>query len=79
MKGERFNMVQNVHDKTYRLLLSNKKELLEILVKAVPIGEKLLNVEIEKCNTRFVTEDYKYREADVVYKIKNTTSASLYL
>ncbi len=65
-------MVQNVHDKTYRLLLSNKGEVLEILQKIIPIGEKLSNVEIEKCNTKFVTENYEYREADIVYRIKNT-------
>ena len=52
-------MVQNVHDKTYRLLLSNKGEVLAILQKIIPIGEKLSNVEIEKCNTKFVTENYR--------------------
>ncbi len=62
-------MVQNVHDKTYRFLLGDKKEVSHMINKYARLHERIIVQNIEKYNTRFITETYEDREADVIYKI----------
>ena len=62
-------MVQNVHDKTYRFLLGDKKEVSHMINKYAKLHEKIIAQNIEKYNTRFITETYEDREADIIYKI----------
>ena len=64
-------MVKNVHDKTYRFLLGDKKEVSHLVNKYVKLHERILPKYIEKYNTRFITEAYEDKEADVIYKIIN--------
>ena len=69
MKGEKQIMVQNVHDKTYRFLLGDKKEVSHMINKYAKLHERIIAQNIEKYNTRFITETYEDREADIIYKI----------
>lgn len=57
------------HDKLFRDLLSNKKEVCSFL-------KEYLNLSIEEQSlipykTTFITNDFKNRESDIIYKIKD--------
>lgn len=61
--------INNQYDKTYRKILSNKKDVTYIINEAINVEIK--PEEIEKYKSSFVTDEYGNREADVVYKLKN--------
>lgn len=66
--------INNAHDKTYRKILDDKEEAVELINKALKLDKeknKLHYLDIEKYNSRFVTNDLKNSEADVIYKYKN--------
>ncbi len=65
--------IHQKHDKTYRGLLSNKKDVVYLLNKELKIKKEqaIKQEEIESYNTRFITEKFENREADIVYKMKN--------
>ena len=60
----------NKHDKAFRDLLSIKEEALNLINKALK-PEKEIKEEIELYNSRFITNRYKDRESDIIYKVKN--------
>ena len=60
------------HDKIFKETLDNKKEFIEFIKKYV-IDEKEIQIEdsdIEKYNTKFITSNFKTKESDIIYKIK---------
>lgn len=59
----------NMHDKLFRDLLGDKKELASFLKLYLNID--LNQEELEKYNSSFITKNYENREADVVYKLKD--------
>lgn len=64
--------IAHEHDKTYRTLLSNKNDVAYIINKALKSKEKskIKNEDLEKYNTNFITNEFKDRQADIVYKLK---------
>ena len=59
----------NMHDKLFRDLLSDKKELAVFLNTYT--GIEVAEDELEKYNSSFITKNYKNSEADIVYKLKD--------
>ena len=60
----------NEHDKVFRDILMIKEEALSLINKALKL-EKEIKEEIELYNSRFITNKYKDRESDIIYKVKN--------
>ncbi len=65
------NTIHNIHDKTYRKILDNKKYATYIINKALKLAKTIDEKEIEKYTNRYITEEYTDKETDVVYKMKN--------
>lgn len=63
----------NEHDKTYRKLLSNKEDTAHIINEALKLDkeDQVIAEELEKYSTNFITNEFKDRQADIVYKLKN--------
>lgn len=59
----------NMHDKLFRDLLSDKKELAVFLNEY--LGLDISEDELEKYNSSFITKNYENSEADIVYKLKD--------
>ena len=65
--------IQQPHDKTYKIILSNKKEVARLINRALKIMDKKCQIkenEIEKYNRSFITKSLKNRESDITYRIK---------
>ena len=63
--------INNKHDKTFRKILDNKKELIIFLNKILKLKNKIKENEVEKYNSSFISIDFRNQESDIVYKIKN--------
>lgn len=57
------------HDKIFKDILQNKNEMAEFLDYFV--GYKISPEELENCNTNYITEGFKYKQTDILYKIKD--------
>ena len=64
-----YNKVNNEHDKVFRTILSDKKEAVIFINKALDLNLK--ESEIEKYKENYITENLINKETDIVYKIKN--------
>lgn len=62
--------VNNEHDKTFRNILNNKQEAANFINKTLKLKKKITADQLEKYTCRFITNDFKDRESDVIYKIK---------
>ena len=62
--------INNIHDKTFRKILDNKKEFKKFLNRILKLEHEINEKNIEKYNSSFVGEDFKNQEADIIYKIK---------
>lgn len=60
----------NEHDKVFRDILNVKEEALSLINRALKPKKKIVE-DIELYNNKFVTSVFKYREADIIYKVKN--------
>ena len=68
-EGYNYNKVNNEHDKVFRTILSDKKEAVIFINKALDLNLK--ESEIEKYKENYITENLINKETDIVYKIKN--------
>ena len=59
------------HDKIFRKILDDKKEAIKFITKALKVKFTIQEEEIEKYNSRYVTNMLKNTEPDVIYKIKD--------
>lgn len=59
------------HDKMFRKLLYNKTQVVELLNRYFEFRNKLKE-DIERYNCKFVNAQFKTREADIIYKLKNS-------
>ena len=61
------------HDKIFKDILDNKKELINFMEQYIGFQkDKILKEEnIEKYNRKFITSDFKTKESDIIYKIKD--------
>ena len=57
------------HDKIFKEIFQDKQELVQFLFMYIGIKTKI--EELELYNTNFITTNYNYRNADIVYKEKN--------
>ena len=65
--------VSQIHDKTYKTILSNKKEVVKLINSTLNLLEEKYQIkedEIEKYNSSFITKSLKNRESDVIYRMK---------
>ena len=58
----------NKHDKIFKSILQDKKELANFLKKYIKHEVEPENIEL--CNTNHITSDYKYSDSDIICKIK---------
>ena len=65
------NTTYHKHDKLFRKILNNKREIVKLINKYVMPKEKIKEEEIEKYDTKYITIRFEERQADVVYKMKN--------
>lgn len=63
--------IRKIHDELFRDILNNKEEFMWFLNSFIKLDINITKDELEKYNRRFVTEEYKSKFSDVVYKIKN--------
>ncbi len=71
-----YEIINNEHDKTYRNVLSDLDEAVEIINEALKLkgNNKIKEEEIERYNNSFITNQYKNRQADIVYKLKTNNT-----
>ncbi|MDR1573557.1 MAG: Rpn family recombination-promoting nuclease/putative transposase, partial [Clostridiales Family XIII bacterium] len=65
-------MKENADDKGYRRILSDKRNFCDFVKNhiAAPWTERLDADALELVDTRFVTKDFKDKEADIIYKAR---------
>ena len=73
-ESEKFNKenktkLDKEHDKIFKMIFSRKKEVAKFLSKILKI--KVKSNDLVASQNNFVTTELKYREADIVYKLKN--------
>ncbi len=66
--------LDNTHDKIFRDLLSDKEEATKFINKFFKGKKQLKKDDLEKYSSSYITKEYKNRESDIVYKIKNTNT-----
>ena len=58
------------HDKLFRDILNNNKEVVKLINRYVEPKEQITENMIEKYDTKFLTNIYEEKVADIVYKLK---------
>lgn len=61
--------IKNEHDKLFKKILEIPKEVESVIRKAVDLGQ-YDKLELESVRNEFVTEDYKGKQVDILYKLK---------
>ena len=56
------------HDKIFKEILQNPKEIAEFMNNFTK--HKVNSDELENYSENYITKDFKYKQADIVYKIK---------
>lgn len=66
------NSLSNKHDKGYKYLLSTKRVFLQLLKSFLKQGwvQKIDENSLERIDKSFILQDFKGKEADIIYKIK---------
>lgn len=66
------NEIHNIHDKTYKDLLGDKKVFLDMLKSYInkPWCDKISKDNLTLIDKSFILSDYEYRESDILYKAK---------
>ena len=62
------------HDKIFKDILDDKKELIKFLNKIIKLDgdkRKFDEVDLEKYNRKFITDKFGTRESDIIYKVKD--------
>ena len=75
LQNEEEEKIDKEHDKIFKSLFSNKKEVAKFINKQLKINgtESMLKArQLEKCNTEFITRKMAKLESDIIYKIKGT-------
>lgn len=65
--------IYHKHDKIFREVLEDKKEVASFINRALKLEDRkgaLKETDIEKYNRKFVTNNFKYAETDIVYRKK---------
>ena len=67
---EKIEKIDKVHDKTLKIVLNIKREVIKLLKGFLEIQEEIKEEEIEEYPTEFITKNYKEKRTDIIYKIK---------
>ncbi len=69
---EQYEVLDNAHDTGYKYLLETKRIFVQLLRSFVKQGwvDKIDESGIERINKTFITQGFKKKEADIVYKVK---------
>ena len=72
-KEETKKTINNKHDKTLRMILTNKQDVAYIINKALNLKGKMkiAKEELETYKSSYITNKLENREADIVYKLKD--------
>lgn len=62
--------VNHEHDKVFRSVLDDKREVAIFINQTLKLKEKITEEQIEKYNSSFVSLEFKNQECDVIYKMK---------
>ena len=64
--------IHQPHDKGYSFLLDSKKAFMQLLRSFIRTGwtEQVEEASLEKINKSFILQDFKDKEADLVYKAR---------
>ena len=65
------HLINNKHDKIFRTVLSNKKDACKFIKSIINFKSEITENDLELYKTNFVTSEFKNKEADVIYKLKN--------
>ena len=65
------HLINNEHDKIFRIVLSNKKDACKFIKSIINFKSEITENDLELYKTNFVTSEFKNKEADVIYKLKN--------
>ena len=70
--GQEYDILNNKHDKGYKYLLSVKRVFLQLLRSFVRQGwvDKIDESDIIRVDKSFILQDFKDKEADLVYRVK---------
>ena len=63
--------INNEHDKIFRTVLSNKKDACKFINSIINFKSEITENDLELYKTNFVTSEFKNKEADIVYKLKD--------
>ena len=69
-ENKRSNKKHQRHDKIVRDILNDKEEIAKIINKYINQENEIKKEDIEKYETRYITNNYQSKEADIVYKLK---------
>ena len=70
VESKKSNKKHQRHDKIIRDILNDKEEISKIINKYINVKNEIKKEQIEKYETRYITNNYQNKEADVVYKLK---------
>lgn len=62
--------INHEHDKIFRRILADKREVVNFINKALKLKIPIIEEQLEKYNSSFVTLELKNQEADIIYKLK---------
>ncbi len=63
--------VNQPHDKLFKIVLSEKREAIELINRVLNLPKKLEKEDIERYSTEHINTMFGKTESDIVYKIKN--------
>ena len=66
---EKYNIHQP-HDKLFKIVLEEKKQVVELLNKILNLDIKIKESDIEKYKNEYINNMFQSRKADIVYKMK---------
>jgi predicted transposase/invertase (TIGR01784 family) len=73
-------MAEQIHDKGYKRVLSNRRNFLDLLKYhiAAPWADKIDEGDLELVNSEFVLKDFRNKEADIIYRAKINGQAVIF-
>lgn len=69
--NENAEQIDKVHDKMFRSILSQKKEMQKLLYQFIKIRDNINPVDLVQCRTDHISKKYKNTQSDIIYKLKN--------
>ena len=67
---EKIEQVDKKHDKMLKVIFGRKKEVAEFLNQFLKLEEKIEEEDLLPCPTEFITSQYKGKQADIIYRLK---------